>query len=196
MHRNTRLTQRPLLPRLPRGLVVLLILSLVLQTIPSSTAQSALILPSLTITPGCWPRRRSRVRLRWCTVYRPAVWRALRDLAPRLVVRTTLLAILLHVSGWATANALTWSVLAIPVAHTLITLSVLRHPTATGPHKDWPWLSRLQRGYQWLLILLALSTLLQFVSHLQPVPFGLYSLVGLSVSATSMISVLAARRRI
>jgi len=183
MYRNTRLIQRSLLPRLRRGLVVLLILSLVLQTIPSSTAQSALILPSLTITPGRW--QRLRVRHRWCTVYRPAGWRALRDLAPRLVVRTTLLAIVLHVSGWATANALIWSVLAIPVAQTLITLSVLRHPTATGLQKCWPWLSRLQRGYQCQLILLVLSTLLQFLSRLQPLSFELFSLVGLSISAWS-----------
>jgi len=185
MHRNTRLTQRPLLPRLRRGLVVLLILSLVLQTIPLSTVQSVRILPSLTITPSCWQRLRSRVRLRWCMVYRPAGWRALRDLAPRVVVRTTVLAILLHVSGWATAHALIWSVLTIPVAQTLLTLSVLRHPTATGPQKCWPWLSRLQRGYQCLLIVLVLSALLQFLSRLLPVPFGLYALVGLSISAWS-----------
>ncbi len=185
MHRNTRLTQRPLLPRLRRGLVVFVILSLVLQTSPSSTVQSALMLPSLTLTPGCWQRHRSHVRLRWCSVSRLSARHVLRQLMPRLVVRMSLLAIWLHISGWATANALSWSVLAIPVTQTLITLSVLRHPTATGSQPCWPWLSRLQRGYQCLLIVLVLSTLLQFVSRLQSVPFGLYSLVGLSVSATA-----------
>ena len=134
MYCSTSLTQLPLWPRLPRGLVGLLILSLLFQTILPPTFTSVLILPSLTLLPGRWRTIRSRV------TYRLFRWRAMGS---RLFVRMTLLAILLHLSGWATANALTWSVLAIPVAQTLITLSVLRCPTAIGSQKCWPWLSRL-----------------------------------------------------
>ena len=180
MYCSTSLTQLPLWPRLPRGLVGLLILSLLFQTILPPTFASVPILPSLSLLPGRWRPIRSRA------THRLFGWRTTGKMGPRLVVRTTLLAILLHVSGWATANALTWSVLAIPVAQTLITLSVLRCPTAIGSQKCWPRLSRLQRGYQCLLIVLALSTLLQFLCRLHSGPVGLYSLLGLSVSVTSL----------
>jgi hypothetical protein len=104
---------------------------------------------------------------------------------PRLIVRLTLLTILLHASGWATASALTWSVLIIPVVQTLLTMEVLKHPTSA--HLQWfhPWRSRLQRVYQSLLVLLVLSALLQCLNHLHAAPGGLLSLVGLSVSALS-----------
>jgi transposase-like protein len=181
MYCSTSLTQLPLLPRLPRGLVGLLILSLLLQTIPSPTFPSVPILPSLTITPGRW----QTIRLRQRATHRPSAWRSMGKTLLRLVVRTTLLAVLLHVSGWATANALTWSVLTIPVAQTLITWGSLRLPTAARSPWPRPWRSRLQRLYQFLFILLVLSTLLQFLEHLRPTPFGLFSLLGLSISATS-----------
>ena len=55
------------------------------------------------------------------------------------------------------------------------------------PHlpSAWSWRSRLQRGYQGLLIVLVLSALLQGLSHLHATPGGLLSLVGLSVSVLS-----------
>jgi len=176
MYCSTSLTQLPLWPRFPRGLVGLLILSLLFQTILPPTFTSVLILPSLTLLPGRWRTIRSRV------TYRLFRWRAMGS---RLFVRMTLLAILLHLSGWATANVLTWSVLAIPFAQTLITLEVLRQPTSARPHWPRAWISCLQRGYQCLFILLTLSTLVQFLSRLHPTPVSVFSLLSLSVSATS-----------
>jgi hypothetical protein len=64
MYCSTSLTQLPLLPRLPRGLASILILSLLLHTLPLLTVQSVRILPSVTITAERWrplsPRARRR----------------------------------------------------------------------------------------------------------------------------------------
>ena len=60
MYCSTSLTQLPLWPRLPRGLVGLLILSLLFQTILPPTFASVPILPSLSLLPGRWRRIRSR----------------------------------------------------------------------------------------------------------------------------------------
>jgi hypothetical protein len=104
---------------------------------------------------------------------------------PRLFARLTLLAILLHASRWVTASPLAWGFLVIPLTQTLITFTALKRlPAAHTPHCE-PWSSSLQRGYQGLLILLMLSTLIQSLSQLHVMPGGLLSLVGLSVSALS-----------
>ena len=49
MHCSTSLTELPILPRLPRGLVSLLILSLLLQTCPLFMFPPLSTLPSFTI---------------------------------------------------------------------------------------------------------------------------------------------------
>ena len=185
MHCSTSLTQLPLLPRLPRGLVSILILSLLLHTLPLLTFQPVGILPSFTITTGRWQPLCSRAHGRRYTLHFPSAWRLMGRMLPRLIVRLTLLTILLHASGWAAASALTWSVLIIPVVQTLLTMEVLKHPTSA--HLQWfhPWRSRLQRVYQSLLVLLVLSAVLQGLNHLHATPGGLLSLVGLSVSARS-----------
>ena len=185
MHCSTSLTQLPLLPRLPRGLVGLLILSLLFHTIPLFLFQPVGILPSFTITTGRWRSLGPRARHRRGAIHSPFAWQLMGRMLPRLLVRLTLLAILLHVSGWARANPRTWSLLAIPVAQTLITLTALRRFTAARLQCSGPWRSYLQRLYQCLFILLVLSTLIQFLSHLHATPGGLFSLVGLSVNALS-----------
>jgi transposase-like protein len=185
MHCSTSLTQLPLLPRLPRGLVSILMLSLLLHTLPQLTFQSVGILPSFTITADRWRPLGPRARRRRYTRHSPSVWRLMGRMLPRLFVRMTLLAILLHASGWATTSALTWSVLAMPVVQTLLTVEVLKHPTSARLQCSQPWRSRLQRVYQALFVLLIFSTLIQGLSHLHAMPGGLFSLVGLSVSALS-----------
>ena len=64
MYCSTSLTQLPVLPRLPRGLVSLLILSLLLHTCPLFTFQPLGILPFFTITPDQGRSLRLRVRRR------------------------------------------------------------------------------------------------------------------------------------
>ena len=73
MYCSTSLTQLPVLPRLPRGLVAVLILSLLFHTCPLFTFQPVGILPSFTINQerslGLRVRR-CRAQRRPCTTWR------------------------------------------------------------------------------------------------------------------------------
>jgi hypothetical protein len=104
---------------------------------------------------------------------------------PRLLVRLIVFAILLHVSGWTAVNPLTWSLLALPVAQTLVTMLTLKRFTATRRPGSGSWSSSLQRGYQGLFIFLLLSALMHTLSYLHTSSGGFWSLVGLGVSALS-----------
>ena len=183
MYCSTSLTQLPVLPGLPRGLVSLLILSLLLQTCPLFTFQPIGILPSFAIDPGrslSWRVRRHRSSRRAFTP-----WRWMSRLLPRLGVRLSVLAFLLHLSGWTTVTPLAWSLLIIPVVQTLNTVMALRCFT-TAPHPPARfWSLSLHRGYQGLLIVLLLSALQHGLSHLYGLPGGGGSLLGLSVSVLS-----------
>jgi hypothetical protein len=109
----------------------------------------------------------------------------MRSLVPRLFVRMTLFALLLHASGWATASPLAWGLLIIPVVQALTTVMALKSSTAAHRRPAWSWTSSLQRGYQGLLIVLLLSALQHGLSYLHVLPGGGWSLMGLSVSALS-----------
>ncbi len=124
MHCSTSLTQLPILPRLPRGLVSLLILSLLLQTCPLFTFQPIGILPSFTIAQERSLSR--RVRRRRSPRHARTTWRWMTSLLSRLLVRLSVLALLLHLSGWTAVNPLVWNLLIIPVAQALNTVMALK----------------------------------------------------------------------
>ena len=117
MHCSTSLTQLPLLPRLPRGLVSFLILSLLLHTLPLLTFQPVGILPSFTITLDRWRSLGACAHV----VAEPhdtptSAWRLMSSLLPRLMRATDLARALVARSVAGRRRVpLTWSVLIIPV---------------------------------------------------------------------------------
>ncbi len=181
MYCSTSLTQLPVLPRLPRGLVGVLILGLLFHTLPLLPSQPPALLPCLTVTPGrCWSSRRCRnTRFSFSSGW------VLRRLSPRLLVRLIVLASLLHLSGWTAMTPLAWSLLIIPVAQAFTAVMALRCFTAAPRRAAWSWTSSLQRGYQGLLFVLLLSALQHGLSHHHGLPGGGWSLMGLSVSVLS-----------
>jgi hypothetical protein len=179
---STSLTHLPILPRLPRGLVLLLIVSLILQLVLLVPRLPPTVLPALTLIPGHTPLR--VVRFRRC---RPRVsfsrWGHLfKKVLPRLCARSALLATLLQTSGWHTLTPWTELVLLIPSLQTVITvMSYTQHtPTAISP-----WNARLQRLYQLILLLLTVSTLIHFLGGIPHASPGNFLSVALGVSATS-----------
>ncbi len=185
MYCSTSLTQLPVLPRLPRGLVSLLILSLLLQTCPLFTLQPMGILPSFTIRLDQERSLRWRVRRRRAQRGPLTTGRLMPRLLSRLLVRLSVLALLVHLSGWAAMNPLAWSLLIIPVVQALLTVMTFRCVTAALRRAAWSGNSWLQRGYQGLLIVLLLSAVQHGWSHLHELPGGGWSLMGLSVSVLS-----------
>jgi hypothetical protein len=183
MYCSTSLTRLPVLPRLPRGLVAVLILSLLFHTCPLFTSQPMGILPSFTIK----QERSLSLRLRRRRSKRHALtpWRLMTRLLPRLLVRLIVLASLLHLSGWTTVTPLAWGLLIIPVVQALSTVMALRCITATHHRTAWFWSSSLHRGYQGLLIVLLLSVLQHGLSHFHGLTEGGWPLMGLSVSVLS-----------
>ena len=183
MYCSTSLTQLPIPPRLPRGLVSLLILSLLLQTCPLCTFQPLGILPSFTLDQRqslSWRVRRRRAPRHALT---PGRW--MTNLLSRLLVRMSVLALLLHLSGWTVVNPLAWCLLIVPVAQALTAMLALRCVTAAARRSAWSWHSSLQRGYQGLLLVLLLSAGQHGWSHLHALPGGGWPLMGLSVSVLS-----------
>ncbi len=183
MYCSTSLTQLPVLPRLPRGLVGLLILSLLLHTCPLFTIQPIGILPSFTINQErslCLRVRRRRAKRDLLTT-----GRLMTCLLSRLLVRLSLLALLLHLSGWTAVNPLAGSLLIIPMVQALLTVMASMRVIAAPRPSAWSWNSSLQRGYQGLLIVLLLSAVLHGLSHLHGLPGGGGLLMGLSVSVLS-----------
>jgi hypothetical protein len=182
MYCSTSLTRLPVLPRLPHGLVAVLILSLLFHTCPLFTFQPIDMLPSVTSDQGRslgW-----RVRRRRTTRHPLTTWRWMTGLLSRLLVRLSVLALLLHLSGWTVMTPLAWSLLSIPVVQVLSTVLASRHVSAAPCPSAWSWNAVLQRGYHGLLIVLLLSVLQHSVSHLHGLPGG-WPLMGLSVSVLS-----------
>ena len=163
MYCSTSLEMRPIIPRLPRGLVLLLILSLLCQTCQLTPTSPRWWLPPATAVCGRWRWCRVRCRRGW----RFPGWRWLA-LLPRLLVRCALLALLLQASGWAQATSLSWVVLLVPVGQTLVLGLVLTTP--------YHWARRAAHNlrclYQGMLLVLLLSTLSQFLRHPLNAPTG------------------------
>jgi hypothetical protein len=179
---STSLTHLPILPRLPRGLVLLLILSLILQIALLIPNLPQPVLPALTLIPGRIYLRVARLRRYRHTVSFPRWGRLLENVLPRLGVRSALLATLVQTSGW---HALTpWSalVLVIPSVQTVLTLMSYAQ---LAPRAISKWNSRLQRLYQVVLVLLAASTLIHFLGYAPHTTPERFLSVALGVSATS-----------
>lgn len=164
MNCNTTIAIFPIGPSLPRGLVLLLIVSLLLQSSPIATSERVWPpVTALTASTGKYIRcRRHRTTRRI---------RCARELAiighslARCFVRCAFLAGLLHVSGWSHALPLNWSILIIPPTQLVLQCLAFvlpQHPRGLIPSKG---LERVQRLYQIILILLLLSTIVQFLGQ-------------------------------
>lgn len=168
----------PGLARLPRGLALLLILSLILQTAPRVATAHAWILPPATMAPTRWRRlrrRRPRVRPRFAF---PRGW-SLASYGLRLLAREIWLWALLRTSGALALTPWSQSLLLLPLAHSVGTLWFAAGPRS-APH---PWVhpgrAGLQRLYQLTVVLLLLASLLQFLRHLPWQSGGLLFALGL-----------------
>jgi len=180
---STSLTHLPILPRLPRGLALILILSLLLHIgLPWQTHRvSELPLPVLTSAPG--RHHRCRVYSRSAPrriLYRPS-WDALRKILPRLWARSALLTVLLYTSGWLALTPWAETILCIPLAQTWLTANFRVKPTqAHRVLTQWS-----QRLYQLVVVLLAVSTLSHFLGGTPHTAPGSFLPVALGVSVTS-----------
>jgi transposase-like protein len=163
MHCSTNLQISPIIPHLPRACVLLVIVCLLVRTSHPVAITQRLWLPAITMPSGQWYRRPrafggKRTVHHLCV---PAVpW---APLLARLLVRCALLGVLLYASGWLRVTPLSWSVLCLPVAQTLV-LKLLPHVAA--PQRVRRWANTLQRLYQLLLAALLVSTLCQLLLHL------------------------------
>ncbi len=169
MNCSTDLAILPNGSSLPRGLILVLLMSLLLQSASGVGAGSNRWLPPVTTFAALakqglcrrWPRRTH------CRQH----WHGFTFLWPRWVrclVRSALLAALLHFSGWAHTLPLTWSLLLIPPSQIM-----LSSPMGWAPRsRHWwvrsPWPQRVQRLYQLTLLLLLLSVLVQFLHPATP----------------------------
>jgi hypothetical protein len=168
------------IPILPRGLALLFILGLWLQTSGGVTTFSRPALPLLSIPAERWhplARRRRRTR-------RPGQRFAARYVLvhhlPRLVARGALLGVLLHTSRWLAVHPWTGSVLWMPGLQMLGGLWTLVHPQRFHRFTPGRWSRSLQRLYQLTLVLLLVSSLVQLVGHRHPAPGGLVFPFGLT----------------
>lgn len=184
MNSNPSLTYLPMLPRLPRGLVLLLILSLVLQLGLGATLLSHPTLPALTVSPGRAHGHSVRLRRPRQRAHRSRWWDTLTQVLPRLGVRSALLALLVHTSGWHDLTPWTDLVLLIPLVQTLLSLTWQTQRTS-APAALLSWHARLQRLYQLVLLLLLGSTLLCGLDRLPPLAVGAVLPKALGVSVTS-----------
>ncbi len=186
MQCNTSLTHLPILPRLPRGLICILILSWLFQLCPSvQTSPFRLIaLPSLTFAAGRWHPCRTRHPAHRCFTFHCPSWEGLRNIGTRFLVRSLLLLVLLHTSGWLTLTSWAKIILLLPLLQTGFTLT--RDVQPTPQHSPLSrWTLRLQRLYQLAVGLLLLSTLIHFLGCFSNASAAIWLPMILGVSAAS-----------
>jgi hypothetical protein len=184
MNSNTSLTYLPILPRLPRGLILLLILSLVLQLGWRAPTLPQPVLPTFTTFPGRAHVHSGRLRGRRHRAHPARGWDALTQVLPRLCARSALLALLVHTSGWHGLTPWADLVLWIPLGQAVLTLTG-HTQLASAPAALLSWHARLQRLYQLVLLLLLGSTLLCGLGRLPPLAVGAVLPKALGVSVTS-----------
>ena len=160
MHCSTSLEIKPMIPHLPRGLVLLLVLSLLVRACcPALTAQPKW-LPVIPVHQGGWQWRKigqwCMLRPRWC------------PLLLRLLARCALLGVLLHTSGWVRVTPLSWVLLFLPTAQVLT-----RGRSFARSKRLYTWRAHMQRLYQLTVLALVVSTLAHLVCHLRPRPTGI-----------------------
>jgi hypothetical protein len=181
---NTSLTHLPIFPRLPRGLIFLLIVSLLLHLARPVLSLSQPVLPTVTLIPGHTCFRAARLRRGGRKVAGPQWKPLLANVLPRLCVRSALLATLLQTSGW---HALTsWSdlVLLLPLLQALLTLT-WHARIASAPPGMLHGSSWLHRTYQFIVAVLLVSTALHVLGPIQHTSGGLGLPMALGVSALS-----------
>ena len=174
----------PIFPRLPRGLIFLLIVSLLLHLVVLVPGLPQPILPAVTLIPGRTYLRAARLRRGQHRVSFPQWGRLLVNVVPRLGVRSALLATLLQTSGW---HALTsWSdlVLLLPMLQALLTLT-WHTPITSAPPGMVYWSSGLQRVYQLVVGLLLVSTLEHGLGLFAPLLAGTIAPYAQPLSVTS-----------
>jgi transposase-like protein/transcriptional regulator with XRE-family HTH domain len=151
------------IPTLPRGLVLILLLSLIWQTGGGAFPQSTFAERLPPSAAPWWPTRRRgrpivrRFRRRFHS------WRWLVGQLPRLLARATVLAVLLYQSGWPSVTRLSWGIVLLPVGQLVITAWLMTTPAHPGRGQRVRWLARLHRLYQLTLGLLLLSSLLRLL---------------------------------
>ena len=186
MNFSTTLGISPMLARLPRGLVLLCILSLVWQIARGPTAHFSPALP-LPVATARWqklPRRRPGAHPR----FRLHFWPFLVQSGLRVLARELLLLGLLHLSGgWAWAP---WSrgVLLLPVLQMLGAVWILGHPLSTHPAILGLGSRWLQRAYQLTLVWLLVSAAAQLFRPLHGSLTGLFCAVGLGTLQAEPLS--------
>jgi hypothetical protein len=181
---STSLTHLPMFPQLPRGLVFLLILSLIFQLTLVTPSSPQLVLPALILIPG-----RTHFRKRYllhCPRPRSvARWKhLLTNQLPRLLARCVWLAVLLQTSGWHSLAL--WANLVLLLPGVKILFLLIGHTqVASTPRAISNWQAHLQRTYQLVVGLLLVSSLFHCLGPLQPTLLRLVLPMALGVSATS-----------
>ena len=174
------------IPILPRGLALLLILGLLLQTSGLGATVARPSLPWLWLTSERWHKLRRVQSHAGPSARGFSFWAALAHQVPRLLARWALLVGLLYTSGWLTFTAWSSSVLLIPLTQILYRLWVLPRRAAPATPRGGRGAACLQRLYQWILAFLVLSSLLQLVRHSYVAPGGLAFPLGLTTWATHL----------
>ncbi len=186
MQCSTSLTYLPIIPRLPRGLGFILILSLLLHLCPFLATQPVYLtpLPVLTLLVDRYHPCRMRGPVsNHFRVHCPS-WDALRNIGTRLLARSALLSVLLHISGGLTLTPWTKIILLIPLLHAGLTLTGCA-PAIPRQSTLSTWRLRLQRLYQLVFALLLVSTLLRYWGCCINASTGVFLPMALGVSATS-----------
>ena len=171
---STRLALRPIPPRLPHALVVVLILSFLLQTGgpllgPRSVPRPLLMLTGVPRSDVCRAVHRYR-RTRLSRA--PWFW---SQVLSRALARAALLALLLHLNG---GPPLAWGLLLLPASQLVCVRLALTRTHPTHAQSQAHWAAHLQRLYQVTLVVLLLHTLIHLLSRVPTPGLGLPLLVG------------------
>ena len=160
------------LPRWPSALVIWLLIAVLLHgsVSPAATAASPwYVAPLILRLHQRKPVRRWHIaRRRGRTLTRTLPW---SDLLARTLLRTSLLAALLYVSGWVQRLPLSAWLLLIPAAQLLARGSLSAAPAAE-PRLPLQACARLQRLYQLVLLCLLFSSALQLLVSLHAWPLA------------------------
>jgi hypothetical protein len=163
---STSLGIIPIVPRLPRGLVLLFLVSLLWQAVQTPTEPAHRVLPPLPIPSGqSHTVRHGRRAAHRSHTRKP--WWLLRNSLPPFLGRAALLVALLHTSGWIQVSPLSGSVLWLPFGQMLLCGWTLTDLAAVRGGRRLVWTRRLQRVYQVLLALLLVSTPIHLLDGVQ-----------------------------